>query len=115
MFENNRLVLVGENGSGKTSILRMLYYFLSGQWPLLHDFRFEALEVTFDNQKHQSLERNQIELGLLSSDVLPTRHFSPGLRDRIRMALQEVRMGSASSQALEEIAGQFRGTDTSAP
>lgn len=30
-FRDNMLILVGENGSGKTTILRIMYLFLSGR------------------------------------------------------------------------------------
>ena len=33
-FENNRVILVGENGSGKTTISRITYAVLSCNWDL---------------------------------------------------------------------------------
>lgn len=34
-FKDNTLILVGENGSCKTTIIKMLYYTLSLQWEKL--------------------------------------------------------------------------------
>lgn len=41
LFKDNRLVLVGENGSGKTSVLRIFYYFLTCNWTELVKFKFK--------------------------------------------------------------------------
>jgi predicted ATPase len=45
-FVNGSLILVGENGTGKTTVLRLLYYVLSKKWALLADEDFEAIELT---------------------------------------------------------------------
>jgi len=31
-LDDNTVILVGENGAGKTTILHLFYYLLSGQW-----------------------------------------------------------------------------------
>ncbi len=31
-IQDNTLIIVGENGSGKTTVLHLFYYLLSGQW-----------------------------------------------------------------------------------
>ncbi|HWY59461.1 MAG TPA: AAA family ATPase [Terriglobales bacterium] len=43
---DNRLVLVGENGSGKSTVANLIYYFLTRQWVRLKDYRFDAIEAT---------------------------------------------------------------------
>jgi len=42
-IKENTIVLVGENGSGKTTFLRILFYFLSGRWLALLQFKFESI------------------------------------------------------------------------
>ncbi|PRY08859.1 AAA ATPase-like protein [Pontibacter ummariensis] len=49
-FKDNILILMGENGLGKTSILNSLYFTLTQKWKKLHKINFEAIEVTIDNQ-----------------------------------------------------------------
>lgn len=48
-FENNTLILLGENGSCKTTIIKMLYYTLSLQWEKLCLYDFESIEINIDN------------------------------------------------------------------
>jgi predicted ATP-binding protein involved in virulence len=47
-IKDNKLILVGENGSGKTTILRLFFYFLSGRWESLNKYKFEKLIITIN-------------------------------------------------------------------
>lgn len=49
---DNALILVGENGSGKTTFLRILFHFLAGRWLALIQFKFESIIITIDGQEH---------------------------------------------------------------
>lgn len=49
-FDQNTLILLGENGSCKTTILKMIYYTLSQQWKHLIKLEFERIEVGIDNE-----------------------------------------------------------------
>lgn len=49
---DNTLILVGENGSGKTTFLRILFYFLSGRWHLLVPFEFDRVAVTIAGERY---------------------------------------------------------------
>ena len=46
-IKDNVLILVGENGSGKTTILRIMYLFLSGRWSVLRRYDFEKISISF--------------------------------------------------------------------
>ena len=48
-FKDNTLILVGENGSGKTTISRIIYAVLSCNWDLLKNYPFERIVVYFEN------------------------------------------------------------------
>lgn len=52
-LRDNTLILVGENGSGKTTILRLLFYFLSGRWEELIPFRFDKIVATISGIDHK--------------------------------------------------------------
>lgn len=51
-IDSNTLILVGENGSGKTTFLRILFNFLSGRWGRLAQFDFQSVTATIDGQRH---------------------------------------------------------------
>lgn len=46
-FKDNNLILVGENGSGKTTILRIIFYVLSCKWADLSLEKFEEIRIFF--------------------------------------------------------------------
>ena len=50
-IENNTLIIVGENGSGKTTFLRIVYSVLAGRWRSLAMFRFDSVILTFDDEE----------------------------------------------------------------
>lgn len=58
---NNRLVLIGVNGLGKTTVVNFLYYVLTEQWLRLLEYEFSAVEVTI-NEQHIALTKNDIAL-----------------------------------------------------
>ena len=46
-FDNNCLILVGENGSGKTTVSRIIYAVLSCNWDLLRSYPFDKIILYF--------------------------------------------------------------------
>jgi predicted ATPase len=50
-LQENRLVLVGENGTGKSTFVNLLYYFLTRQWSRFRDYRFARVEAQFGDQE----------------------------------------------------------------
>jgi len=65
-FVNNILILVGENGSGKSTALTILYYFLTKQWSRLAEMPFESITALIDDQK-LSITPRQLREGLAHS------------------------------------------------
>lgn len=49
-FDDNKVILVGENGSGKTTVSRIIYATLSCNWDLLRTYPFEKIILTFDDE-----------------------------------------------------------------
>ena len=58
-FNNNKLILVGENGTGKSTVISMLHYLLTSQWNKLKQFDFKALAISINGEKHQ-IDKNDI-------------------------------------------------------
>jgi predicted ATPase len=50
-LQNNTLIIVGENGSGKTTFLRIVYNILAGRWRSLAMFKFDSVILTFDDEE----------------------------------------------------------------
>lgn len=50
-FEENKLILVGENGSGKSTVVSMLYYFITKQWKKLREYEFDEMSIKINNKK----------------------------------------------------------------
>lgn len=48
---DNRLVLVGVNGLGKTTVVNILYYFLSQQWHRLREVKFTEIVIRIGRRK----------------------------------------------------------------
>ncbi|KKI47944.1 hypothetical protein XK97_06080 [Obesumbacterium proteus] len=51
-IKNNKFVLVGENGTGKSTVLAMLYFFLSCKWKKLNAYQFESVSLTLNGDEH---------------------------------------------------------------
>lgn len=60
-FSDNTLILVGENGSGKTTFLRILFHFLSGRWLALTQFKFKSIVITVDGQEYSVIHEELLK------------------------------------------------------
>ncbi|WP_190233635.1 AAA family ATPase [Rhizobium sp. R339] len=79
VIKDNTLVLVGENGTGKTTILRIMFYFLSGRFFELSKFRFDEINVFFGKKKF-SLKHKDIQTPFLEAPDLA--RVPPSMRNR---------------------------------
>lgn len=59
-FNNNVMVLVGENGLGKTTLLNIIYYSLSCDFKKLSRIKFKSIEIFFDNNESVVINRKDI-------------------------------------------------------
>lgn len=59
-FDENRLILVGENGSGKTTILRIIYETLACRWSLLSVEDFSAIDLLFGDGTTISISKDKL-------------------------------------------------------
>lgn len=59
--QENKLILVGENGSGKTTILRMIYETLACKWAMLSVEDFSKIELFFSNSQPITILKASIQ------------------------------------------------------
>ena len=57
-IQNNTLILVGENGSGKSVVINLLYYTLTAQWDRLAELPFHSCTVTIGDQEYPILRED---------------------------------------------------------
>lgn len=50
-IHDNRLILVGVNGLGKTTVISFLYFVLTDQWLRLLDYDFVAIEISINGRE----------------------------------------------------------------
>src|SRR5262245_58810689 len=108
-IRDNRLVLVGEKGTGKSTVATILYYVLSQQWRRLVDYRFIAIQVrSADSQIRIDHEDVEALIAYKSGPLSPElrRRYAPHiLRDIARLVANEnLFLESTGDFLVEEIA-----------
>ena len=62
-IKDDRLIVVGENGTGKSTLANLIYYFITCQWARLAEYRFDnvsaVLNGTLIKITHAMLEKHQ--------------------------------------------------------
>lgn len=86
-FKDNTLILLGENGSCKTTIIKMLYYTLSLQWGKLAQYNFESIDIIIDNEPF-SITKEDISLTATRFNDRLFRRMPPPIR-RYLLSVQE--------------------------
>lgn len=102
---DNTLILVGENGAGKSTVLQLFYYLLSGQWGSMAKYQFESVSMTIEKKKY-TLKYSDIEKSLRSIDHRLLGRLPPVVRHRV-MALVEQSEGRLVTPELERICEQY--------
>ena len=76
-IKDNKVVIIGANGTGKTTILTMLYYVITGNRIKLLDFDFKEVSITIDNEEFKVIRENLIPYAKGLDRIiskLPSRH-----------------------------------------
>ena len=60
-IEDNKLILVGENGTGKSTVANIIYFFLTAQWSRMLENTFKSVSAVLNNEKYE-FSRTEIEL-----------------------------------------------------
>jgi len=81
-IKDNRLIMVGLNGLGKSTVLNLLYFFLSRQWGKMLEYQFDAVTLRIGRRKLR-LTRDEIADSPLPSAGGDATSIPPALRNRI--------------------------------
>lgn len=82
-IEDDRLVLVGENGTGKSTVANLIYFFLTHQWHRMLTYQFEAITATIGSEKI-TISRSEL------ANVRDTNRFLLKLPPSIRSRFEEL-------------------------
>jgi len=91
-LEDNKIIIVAENGEGKTVLLRLIFYFLSKQWDKLSEYDFQSITMTISGKEYtvdrlnmsHSITPNQIKI---ISDKYPI--YKDFINKGLRILLKE--------------------------
>lgn len=59
---DNELILIGENGSGKTTVMNMFYHMLKGEFKKIDKYYFDKIELKFTNEEEICFSKYELEL-----------------------------------------------------
>ena len=71
-ISDNRLVLIGENGTGKTTVLNILCFMLARQWHRIESYEFDRIELVVSTADGSQTETVSLD----RSDVRALARFS---------------------------------------
>ena len=65
--DESELILIGENGSGKTTVMNMFYHMLSGDFKQLEKYEFDKIELQFTTEDIISFTKYELDLYIKSN------------------------------------------------
>ena len=104
-IKENTLILVGENGSGKTTFLRILFHFLSGRWLSLVQFRFDSIVATIGGIEYK-VSHEELVKSFKGIDRRFLAEIPPPLRRKIMELLEKGDLDRVGIE-LEHLGGRY--------
>jgi predicted ATPase len=80
-LENNQLILVGENGTGKSTIISIFYFVITGQWKKLWKFDFERISISVDKKIYNITREDTSQLVDIEHSSSKTQYIVHKLRE----------------------------------
>ncbi len=99
-IRDNRVIIIGHNGIGKSTILNAFYYLISAQWEKLGEIDFDSLEVRANNQTFTVKQEQLLEIDSHAQQSL----FEPRTRREFSREISRVasNLTKQESRALSE-------------
>ena len=96
-LRDNTLILVGENGSGKTTFLRILFYFLSGHWLSLVQFKFSSISATIGGVEY-IISHEELVKSFRDTDRRLLADIPPSIRRQVLVHIENGDLERAASE-----------------
>lgn len=80
-FDSDIIILVGENGLGKTTILNALAHVLQREWTLLSGIGFDLIQIEFVNDIHFEFTHSELDVFVLSE--ITSRPFDVPMAEQV--------------------------------
>lgn len=106
MLKDRITIIHGPNGLGKTTVLLMLHYFLSGNFLSLSRVQFRLLEVLLDDESTISINREGIESKKSPNDLSIIRIPKAGRKSSVYKPLSDLSKDRMRRQYMREV--QYR-------
>lgn len=82
-IKDNKLVLIGVNGLGKSTFINIMYYFLSLQWRRLLEYQFSSISTKIGGRRF-NISRDELEHFYMSSySFIGGRKYSDALMSKL--------------------------------
>lgn len=100
-FIENRLILVSDNGAGKTTIVNIFYYFLSKQWNKLLEYNFRKIKCIINDEKIEFTK--EFFQNLLQKDNKFKHRFSPSTLNKLNHISDILNSGEIFNMSNKEV------------
>lgn len=107
-FKDNRLIIVSDNGAGKTTIVNIFYYFLSKQWNKLLEYNFRKIKCTINDENIEFTK--DFFQNLLQRDNKFKHRFSPSTLNKLNQIsdiLNSVELFNMNNKEIELLSEKF--------
>jgi len=98
-IQDNTLILVGENGTGKSTFVNLIYYFLTRQWNRLREYRFHEIVAVLDKTElNVTPERLEEFVAFQREQNAAFRHLHPSVRRTVRRTMEQLSFPNVDNQ-----------------
>lgn len=107
-LEDNTLILVGENGAGKTSVLRLFASLLAGNWKTANSYTFDSVAVRINGDRVE-LSKEAIEAGArLEPGEKQAFYTPPHMRKEFRALFMKAALDEDAEEQFIEFCRRVR-------
>lgn len=107
-INNNKIIIVADNGSGKTSLLRLIYFFLTKQWGKIIEYDFEKIIASIDDKEYSFIKKefktNKIPKKAYSTLAKKYNNYSSFINDQFsKYDINEIKSNAYRIEEIEQL------------